>query len=142
MTSIEFKPTKKHGNADMMSRLLCVDENGIEEKDMIYSLQISTLPVTAGQMKKETENDVILTEVKHCLHSGNWPQNNELLRPYYRRCDEFHIEDGVIMLGLRVVIPEVVRNRVLKERLRNHLGIVKMKALSINQNARVVLIQK
>ena len=49
----------------MMSRLPCVDENSIEGKDMIYSLQISTLPVTAGEMKQETENDVILTEVKH-----------------------------------------------------------------------------
>ena len=55
---------------------------------------------------------------------------NELLQPYYRRRDNFHIEDGVIMLALRVVIPEVVRNRVLKELHRNHPGIVKMKALS------------
>ena len=41
--SIEFKSTKKHGNADMMSRLPCAEQNDNEEDMfyMIYRLQIA-----------------------------------------------------------------------------------------------------
>ena len=128
--SIECKSSKIHGNADMLSRLPCPDQSSIEEVDMIYSIQVSTLPVTVDELRRETENVSTLVEVAKRLKSGKWEPVNDQWRHYYHRCNELQIEDGILMLGIRGVIPKVLRDRVLTELHHGHPGMVKMKVLS------------
>ena len=128
--SIEFKSTENHGNADILSRLPCPDQSSIEEVDMIYSIKLSTLPVTVDELRRETENVSTLVEVAKRLKSWKWEPVNDQWRHYYHRRNEFQIEDGILMLGIGVVIPKVLRDRVLTELHQGHPGIVKMKALS------------
>ncbi|KAL1447060.1 hypothetical protein WDU94_003572, partial [Cyamophila willieti] len=44
--------------------------------------------------------------------------------------NQFSLQDGVIFRGQQVLIPEVLRKRVLEELHVAHLGIVKMKSLA------------
>ena len=52
------------------------------------------------------------------------------LEPFLNRKLEFSVHQGCIFWGVRVVIPEKLRKRVLQEIQDGHMGIIKMKALS------------
>lgn len=49
---------------------------------------------------------------------------------YYLRRNEISIEQGVIMWGYKVIIPNKLRNYVLKELHSSHMGIIKMKSVA------------
>ena len=58
------------------------------------------------------------------LQSGKWPDKiSDDIKPDYNERNELTIEDGVILWGLRVIVPEQPRNKVLKELHQNHPGI-------------------
>ena len=62
-----------------------------------------------------------------------WPAVCEKeLEPFYRTEDELTIQDGCLMLGLRVLIPPKHQTQVLDELFDGHLGVVKMKALTLS----------
>ena len=52
------------------------------------------------------------------------------LKPYYRVKDELSMEEGCLLRGLRVIVPEKYRPDVLNELHVNHPGIVRMKGLA------------
>jgi hypothetical protein len=52
------------------------------------------------------------------------------LEPYFLKRDELTIHDGTLMWGMRVVMPNALRKRVLSELHESHPGIVKMKSLA------------
>lgn len=61
-----------------------------------------------------------------------WPghcPDNELL-PFFKRKNELSVDSGILLWGMRVVIPESLRSTVLKEIHEQHMGICKMKALA------------
>ena len=67
MYEIEYKNTKKHANADALSRLplLCTRED-LKHKDpvdLFHLKQIETLPVTVKSLRQETQRDPILAQV-------------------------------------------------------------------------------
>ena len=65
------------------------------------------------------------------LQSGKWPDKiSDDIKPDYNERNELTIEDGVILWGLRVIVPEQLRNKVLKELHQSHPGISRMKSLS------------
>jgi hypothetical protein len=57
--SIRYKNTKLHGNADGLSRLPLHSETTEEEPDPVGLF----LPVTAEQVKRETQSDPLLVKV-------------------------------------------------------------------------------
>ena len=98
---------------------------------MICSLQIDTLPVTSDEIKAETLNDHVLKRVSEFLENRIWPDKiNDDIKPYYNKRNELSIKEGIILWGLRVIIPVTFRNKVLEELHRNHPGISRMKSLS------------
>ena len=129
--NIEFKPTKDHGNADMLSRLPLKTQTRENEDTTIYRIQVASLPVSVEQIKIETENDIILSNVLQFLKTNSWPKDLGIqYRPYYDKRDELSLEHDVILWGLRVVIPSSLRCKVLEELHAQHPGIVRMKSLS------------
>ena len=123
---IEFKQTKEHCNADMLSRLPRAIESELPVDNLIYSIQIATLPVTADLIREHTGNDEILTRVITCLREGKWPDNiDDNLQPYYKKRDEILIEDGMLLFG-----PISLKDIILQELHHEHPGIIRMKALS------------
>ena len=60
---IEFKPTKEHGNADMLSRLPRSITSDLPVDNLLCSLQISALPLTADEIRNQTSKDGTLSKV-------------------------------------------------------------------------------
>ena len=59
-----------------------------------------------------------------------WTGHRRYIKPYYNKWNELIIEDGIMLWGLRVAVPEQLRNEVLKELDQIHPGISRMKSLS------------
>lgn len=88
------------------------------------------LPLRYEDVMAETKKEDVLKKVATYLRVG-WPQSvSEELLPYFRRRDELHEEEGVILWGNRVIVPTRLRSAVLNELHSTHMGIVKVKSLA------------
>ncbi|GFW26715.1 uncharacterized protein K02A2.6 [Trichonephila clavipes] len=83
------------------------------------------MPVTATDIARATKTDRKLFELYESLKSGT-----ELPVPWKGRESEFSLQNGCIMYGHRVCIPEKYQNQVLEELHVGHPGIVEMKAIA------------
>ncbi|EFO91976.1 hypothetical protein CRE_11440 [Caenorhabditis remanei] len=140
---IEYINTKDFGQVDALSRL--IDEQNAEKapEDFVIaqveldpvdqlSQNLSFLPITAKTISFQTGKDTLLTDVLNSLKSGKWPKSEKGTEMWNmcNRKDEFSIVNDCIVLGERVVIPTVLRQKVLKTLHRAHPGIVRMKMLA------------
>ncbi|XP_028164567.1 uncharacterized protein K02A2.6-like isoform X2 [Ostrinia furnacalis] len=88
-----------------------------------------TLPVTLRDMRELTSKDRVLCKVVNYILNG-WPPkvSDPVLKPYYLCRTQLSYENGCIMRGHKVVIPEALRHKILVELHKSHLGVVKSKA--------------
>ncbi len=93
---------------------------------LFYATQFE--PVTAEQVKLETQKDPLLVKVHELVMKGWSTSQDEEIKPYYQWKDELTVHCGVLMLGHRAVIPAKLHSRVLTEFHKGHLSIVKMKS--------------
>ena len=79
------------------------------------------------------KHDSVLSKVLQYTVQG-WPNSTdhlpEAFKPYYNRKDQLTTEQGCILWGFRVVIPEKFRERLLNQIHEEHPGMCKMKALA------------
>ncbi|XP_036341085.1 uncharacterized protein K02A2.6-like, partial [Rhagoletis pomonella] len=90
------------------------------------------LPVTHRMIKYESGKDKILKHIFDYVETG-WPASNNgnvELQAFLNRKNEISIIDGCIIWGQRVVVPQVLRKRVLKQLHRGHPGIERTKAIA------------
>ena len=72
-----------------------------------------------------------LKNVVRCMHTGRCPiKVSDDMWPYYNKRDEFVLENGIILWGLRVVIPRSFEKTIWHELHHQHPGIVRMKGLA------------
>ena len=130
---IEFRRTQEHSNADCLSRLPinCINAVGHTSEPALFNVrQIESLPVTATQLAQATRTDKTLSAVYECITKG-WPSDiDEGLSIFAAKKEELTVESGCILWGLRVVIPEKLREKLLNELHHDHPGIVKMKGIA------------
>ena len=106
-----------------------------DEEDNIDSVfkvsLVDGLPLTATDIAAETVKDSVLSHVFQYV-LGGWPQNgvSDGLKPFYQRRDQLSTDQGCVLWGTRVIIPDSLRSRLLKELHYTHPGIVKMKLLA------------
>lgn len=88
-----------------------------------------SLPVTLEKLREQTQNDAILKKVIHHVLNG-WPKkmHDICLKPYYQCRLQLSYENGCLMRGHKVVIPEKMQSIILSELHQSHLGVVKTKA--------------
>ncbi|XP_026322974.1 uncharacterized protein K02A2.6-like [Hyposmocoma kahamanoa] len=89
----------------------------------------NSAPVTLVKLREETKSDIVLNQVAKYIMNG-WPQKNAnmQLKPFYLCRSQLSYENGCIMRGHKVVVPESLYDKILKELHSSHLGIVKTKA--------------
>lgn len=88
-----------------------------------------SMPVTLDVLRKETKNDTVLKLVVDFIINGWPPKVSDLRLKRYHLCrTQLSYENGCVMRGHKVVIPENLRQTILKELHTSHLGIVKTKA--------------
>ena len=128
---IEYKSTQHHANADSLSRLpLKVTDNPMDEINIFNIAQVEAMPVTAEQVATATKKDPLLSQVYRYTQSG-WPTDvDDVLLPHWNRRTELSLERGCLLWGIRVVIPQKLQERLLKELHKDHPGIVRMKEIS------------
>lgn len=130
---IEFRRTQDHSNADCLSRLPmnCISTVGHASEPALFNVrQIESLPVTATQLAQATRTDKTLSAVYKCITKG-WPSDVDgSLSNFVAKKEELTVESGCILWGLRVLIPEKLRERLLNELHHDHPGIVKMKGIA------------
>ena len=136
---VKCKSSKDNANADGLSRLplketKCDSPCNIfwQEVSQVHIKNLNDLPVSSANVKRETEKDKVLVKVLEATLYG-WGCTNDIspeIQPYFRVKDELTVEEGCLLRGMRIVIPEKYRNVVLNELHTNHPGIVRMKSLA------------
>ncbi|XP_050524610.1 uncharacterized protein K02A2.6-like [Daktulosphaira vitifoliae] len=133
LTNYDFdiRFTKSASNsADVLSRMpLKVEKANTPEITYLHYIDEMRI-MDAALVKTETNKDPILSKVKYYIQYG-WPEQvQKELEPFKLRKELLNLEQEIIIWGHRVVIPETLRDKMLKELHQNHLGIVKMKSIS------------
>ncbi|XP_039525150.1 uncharacterized protein K02A2.6-like [Pimephales promelas] len=129
---LEYKKSSDHLNADAMSRLPVTElDSTAQESNVFYFSHVEDLPVTAQDIKVGTSRDPLLSKVWSFTMNG-WPNylNDESLKPYFVRRHELSADQGCVLWGLRVIVPQMHRPQILKDLHHEHPGICKMKALA------------
>jgi hypothetical protein len=141
---IEYRKSTDSGQADALSRLISSHATPDEEvvvtalqADFNIEMLTNHLPVTFDKLRTVSQEDELLETVKRFIKSS-WPDLKTLrqnpnwsqLEGFYRRRESLTIEQECIMLRERIVIPTVLRTRVLKLFHRGHPGIQRMKSLA------------
>lgn len=116
--------------ADFFSRSP-VNNNDKEEDDdlsFLKFLNVSSAVVTNSDIKSATSKDSVLQTVIKYMQNG-WPRKIicQSILPYFNCKADLEVDDGCLFRGLRIVVPEVYKRRMLEELHSSHLGIVKTK---------------
>ena len=68
------------------------------------------------------------------MRASGWPasfQNmSEALKANFNRRNEISIYQGCLLWGIRVIVPQNIRSRILEELHEGHPGAVKMKTVA------------
>jgi len=125
---IKYRKTENHGNADGLSRLPIKDKfiANLDALDVYTIDTVNMLPAKASEIQLETSKDPNLSKIVEALEKG------VSLKKFGLQDHEFALNKGILLRKDRVVIPESLRSRILKELHLGHMGIVKMKGLARN----------
>ena len=98
--SIKYKSGKSQGNADALSRLPLPEfpaTTPVPAETIASIEQLSSVPLTAGKVKQQTDHDLILCKVKRYTQHG-WPDQlssqDKELNPFFYRKSELSLEDA------------------------------------------------
>lgn len=105
------------------------DELACDRASYVCFVFDNSAPVTLCKLREETKRDVVLNQVAKYITNGWPPKNVDIrLKPFYLCRSQLSFENGCVMRGHKVVIPESLYNKILMELHTSHLGIVKTKA--------------
>lgn len=129
---LKYVPGKYLYIADLLSRYFDKDNRSKEIEDMdelVHSLNCSDKK--KAQFQSYTDEDRTLKKLKETIING-WPKNknslDEDLKPYYRMREDLIVEDGIVFLNERIIVPHTMRHEVLQQLHSSHLGIEKTKS--------------
>ena len=117
MYRIAYRTSRSNSNADAMSRLP-VSPAEEEVDDVFQTTYLEELPIRACDIRDATRVDTVLSKIVTYTSHG-WPQSMKALpdnlQPYFQRKNELTTDQGCILWGLRVVIPQKFQERLLNE---------------------------
>ncbi|XP_058822868.1 uncharacterized protein K02A2.6-like [Topomyia yanbarensis] len=140
---IEYVPTDKFGNADVLSRLInqhvkpeedYVIASIILEEDVrsVAADTVNMLPLSFRVVAQSTQADPLLRKVFRYIQDG-WPSSKTVdpeLKRFHSRQESLTVVDGCILFAERLVIPSQYRKRCLDQLHRGHPGMQRMKAIA------------
>ena len=145
--NIVYRPGSQMILADALSRLPnsdhCRDidldtrvDNIDFDNDTIELRNIGLINFSDGkqsQIVSETSHDSVLNALKEYVYNG-WPDNTKELptelRVYWPYRDELAIEGGILFKGKQILIPQILRENILKQLHQSHTGNEKTRQLA------------
>jgi hypothetical protein len=130
---VEYRKSSLLAPADALSRLPR-DEIAEEKVWEVCHIDVfEDLPLSALVVAESTASDPILLKVKDCTVSG-WSDvlSDLVLKPYFHIRHSLSVEEGCLLTGSKVIIPQSLRNGVLDLLHKGHPGICRMKMLARN----------
>lgn len=130
---LKYVPGKFLYVADFLSRYFNKEDKTHEIEDLnevvIHSLNISESKIKEFQLA--TNQDPILSELKSIL-KGGWPSDRKkikpIIRPYLKWKNDLFLENEIVFLNSKVIVPKTMQKSVLDILHSSHLGIEKTKA--------------
>ena len=133
--TLVFKSTMAHGNADALSRLPLPTYPAkvpVPAETVLLMENIDASPLSTTHIRNWTRRDPVLAKILQFVEGG-WPPHHKVeedLKPYTTRSAELSVQDGCLMWGSRVIVPQKGRKRVLQCLHEGHPGMARMKSLA------------
>ncbi|GBL89207.1 hypothetical protein AVEN_255310-1 [Araneus ventricosus] len=133
---VQYIPGKDLLIADALSRSPIEgreDEELSEEITAYIQMVIATLPATDKRLSEiwqAQQEDEVCIQLINFVEKG-WPEKNALpthLSRYWEYRHSINIQDGLLMMNARLIIPESMKSEILKAIHEGHLGITKCRA--------------
>ena len=130
--TVRYIPGPKNLLADCLSRLGNKEDTIKLPKLHVYQIshQLLARSNSLQEIRQATKADNELALLKHTIIMG-WPNNikeiPQVLHPYWTFHEELTIENGLILKGTRIVIPNKKWEAILKQIHDSHLGLTKYK---------------
>ena len=134
---ISYVPGKNLHTADALSRAPIENDHRDEDfgeevetyvKSVMYGLECNVASTAMMTRNKQAyQEDPVCAQVMAYCERG-WPpimSENPAMREFYQVRDELSVEQGLILLGSRIVIPILLRAEILEKVHMGHLGIHK-----------------
>ena len=132
--TVEYLPGKFMFLTDLLSRDY-LDEPVEDDPEMIevvheVTTHLQVSPQIKDDLVKGTAEDTGLQAVMRYYQNG-WPSNRKNIIPsaqqYWKLKNDLFVEEGLVILESKVVVPETMRSKVLKQLHLAHMGIEKTK---------------
>lgn len=138
--TIQYTRGKNQMTADALSRAPATqpdeeDKELEEDANMMVNLVIANLH--ASQKRKDEireliqHDDVCRTLIRYCQHG--WPATcpaDPWLKPYWAARYDISYQDGMLLHGTRILVPDKLRQDILERLHTGHQGVVKTRALA------------
>ncbi|XP_049877892.1 uncharacterized protein K02A2.6-like [Pectinophora gossypiella] len=125
---VVYRPGKTN-IADPFSRLCNEPKSGhtATRDNYVHQIVENSLPVAVSltEIMRCSSEDQEILKVKDGVYNSNWHEDVKLFKIFQ---DELCFYEGILLRGTRIVVPESLRERVLKAAHEGHPGIVGMKA--------------
>ena len=119
---IEFIPGQKMTLADTLSRLPYTENTDKFDLDMRVDL-VRFRGERLNEIRKETKADPVPDQLQGIITAG-WPDSVKdlppVIRSYWLDRDELSVNDGIIMKGSRIIIPETQQKIILDQLHYSH----------------------
>ena len=119
--------------ADILSRKPYFSPPKVNEGEVFINYVVAnSIPkaVTLEEIKDAYNSDSSLKTVIKCIQENKWKLAKKIpeVKLYYSVRNELSWADGILLRSRKIVIPPILRQRVLSLAHEGHMGIVKCKA--------------
>ena len=88
---------------------------------------IRITPAKMEEFKEETAKDETLQLLSHQVIQGLPESGKKIVPAYWPLRDDISVEEGLILFGSHVIVPESLRGNILQQIHGGHFGIEKCK---------------
>ena len=115
---IEFVAGRHLKDADALSRMEFLPTTDHSEQvchsEMMFDAEFQPELISLDEVRNITEQCSLSKRLKNRIISGKWGGVSQTERPFKTVASTLSIEDGIIIYGSRVVVPPMLRRRVIE----------------------------